>query len=203
MKNTGKGWVTAEYGLLPRSTKERNQRESLKGKVNGRTQEIMRLIGRALRSVVDLNGIGERTVVLDCDVIQADGGTRTASITGAFVAMVDAFAHLQQVGIIKGRVLKSYLGAVSVGLIENEEILDLNYEEDKRAQVDMNIIMTSRGELVEIQGTAEGSPFSKKQMYRMVDVGHKGIKELVALQKEVLSDVKGLIWPDDVTPPPG
>ncbi|MCE1245335.1 MAG: ribonuclease PH [Firmicutes bacterium] len=202
MKNTGKGWITAEYGLLPRSTKERNSREATKGRLSGRTQEIMRLIGRALRSVVDLNMMGERTIQIDCDVIQADGGTRTASITGAFVAIVDAFAHLQQAGIIKGRVLKSYLAAVSVGIIDNTEILDLNYEEDSRAQVDMNVIMTSRGELVEVQGTAEGNPFSKKQLYRLVDVAQKGINELIVVQKEVLSDIKGLIWPDDITPPP-
>ncbi len=199
-KDTGGGWITAEYGLLPRSTNTRTGRESLRGKISGRTSEIMRLIGRALRSVVDLKGFGENTIVIDCDVIQADGGTRTASITGAFVAMIDALDYLRNRGFIKGRIVNSYLAAVSVGIVKGQELLDLNYEEDSGAQVDMNVIMTARGEIVEVQGTAEGNPFTKKQLYRLVDVGHKGIKELIAVQKEVLADVTGLIWPENITP---
>lgn len=196
MKDTGGGWITAEYGLLPRSTNTRTGREALRGKVSGRTSEIMRLIGRSLRSVVDLKGFGERTITLDCDVIQADGGTRTASITGSFVALMDALNYLKEKGVVNGRIVRSHLAAISVGIIDSKEMLDLTYEEDSGAQVDMNVVMTGRGELVEIQGTAEGNPFSKQQMYRLVDVGHKGIKELVEIQKDVLADITGLIWPD-------
>lgn len=201
MKNSGGGWITAEYGMLPRSTNSRTTREAIRGKVSGRSSEIMRLIGRSLRSVVDLKGFGERTITMDCDVIQADGGTRTASITGAFVALIDALNYLKKQGIVTQRIVKSYLAAVSVGIVDGNEILDLTYEEDSNAQVDMNMIMTARGEIVEIQGTAEGNPFSKKQMYHLVDIAHKGIKEMVTVQKEVISDIKGLIWPENVSLP--
>ncbi len=199
MKDRGQGWITAEYGLLPRSTGVRVHREALRGKVSGRTSEIMRLIGRSLRSVVDLSALGERTITIDCDVIQADGGTRTASITGAFVAMVDAIDYLREQGVVTTRPVKSYLAAVSCGIVEGEILLDLNYEEDSQAQVDMNVIMTSRGEMVEVQGTAEGRPFSRKEMDLMVNSAHKGITELVEIQKEVLSDIKGIIWTDNVS----
>ena len=200
-KDSGEGWITAEYSLLPRSTQTRVPRESLKGKISGRTSEIMRLIGRSLRSVVDLKILGERTITLDCDVIQADGGTRTASITGAFVAMVDALNALKEKGIIKGRPVFSYLSAISCGIVDGEILLDLTFDEDSKAQVDMNVIMTSTGEFVEIQGTAEGLPFSKNQLFKLLDAAKIGIDQLVACQKEVLKDVKGIIWPDDVRPP--
>jgi len=201
MKNSGGGWITAEYGMLPRSTNIRTAREAKRGKVSGRSSEIMRLIGRSLRSIVDLNGFGERTITMDCDVIQADGGTRTASITGAFVALIDALNYMKNQGIVTGRIVRSYLAAVSVGIVDGKEMLDLTYEEDSKAQVDMNMIMTSRGEIVEVQGTAEGNPFSKKQMYRLIDIAHKGIKELIAVQKELTTDIKGLIWPENVNSP--
>ena len=199
-KEQGGGWITAEYGLLPRSTNTRTNREALRGRISGRTSEIMRLIGRSLRSIVDLKGFGENTIVIDCDVIQADGGTRTASITGAFVAMIDALDYLRNRGFFDRRIVNSYLAAISVGIVKGQELLDLSYEEDSGAQVDMNVVMTSRGEIVEVQGTAEGNPFTKKQLYRLVDVAHKGIKELVIAQKEALFDVSGIIWPDSVTP---
>ncbi|MCD4783257.1 MAG: ribonuclease PH [Candidatus Eremiobacteraeota bacterium] len=201
MKNSGKGWITAEYGMLPRSTNSRTKREAVRGKISGRSSEIMRLIGRSLRSVVDLKGFGERTITMDCDVIQADGGTRTASITGAFVALIDALNYLKKQGMVTHRIVKSYLAAVSVGIFDGNEMLDLTYEEDSKAQVDMNVIMTARGEIVEVQGTAEGDPFTKKQMYRLIDIAHKGTKEIVAVQKEVTSDIKGLIWPENVSLP--
>lgn len=201
LKDQGHGWITAEYGLLPRSTNSRTSREALKGKVSGRTSEIMRLIGRSLRSVVDLTGIGERTILIDCDVIQADGGTRTASITGAFVALIDALDYLREKGVVKGRIVKSYLAAISAGIVEGETLLDLTYEEDSQAQVDLNLIMTSRGEIVEIQGTGEGNPFSVKQMYKIVELAGSGISKLIDIQKETLSDVKGLIWPDQINVP--
>jgi ribonuclease PH len=198
MKDSGKGWITAEYGLLPRSTTIRSPREALRGKVNGRTSEIMRLIGRSLRSVVDLHLLGERQIVIDCDVIQADGGTRTASVTGSFVALVDAIGYLKEKGALDSRPVRSYLAAISCGIVEGEELLDLNYEEDSQAQADVNVVMTSTGDLVEIQGTGEKEPFQVKQLYRLVEVAKIGIDELVACQKEVLSDVKGIIWPDAV-----
>lgn len=199
-KDSGEGWVTAQYSLLPCSTQIRTHRESLRGKVSGRTAEIMRLIGRSLRSVVDLSVIDEWTITLDCDVIQADGGTRTASVTGAFVAMVDALHNLKEKGAIAGRPVTAYLAAISCGIVNGQIMLDLSYEEDSNAQVDMNLIMTSKGEIVEIQGTAEENPFNKKQMFQLVEVGQKGIEQLVDYQKEILSDVKGIIWPDEVKP---
>jgi ribonuclease PH len=199
-KESGLGWITAEYSLLPRSTGTRTQRESVKGKISGRTSEIMRLIGRSLRSVIDLDMLGERTIVIDCDVIQADGGTRSASITGAFVALVDALGKLKEQGAITGRPVRSYLAAVSCGIVDGQEMIDLAYDEDSIAQMDLNVVMTSTGELVEIQGTAEGNPFGKKQLFKLLDMAEKGITELVNVQKEALGDVKGIIWPDLVRP---
>ncbi len=189
MRNQGKGWVTAEYAMLPRATQQRNIRESSKGKVSGRTMEIQRLIGRALRSVVDLEKFGERTVWVDCDVIQADGGTRTASITGAFVAMALAFGELLKNKSIKELPIKDYLAATSVGVLEDKTILDLCYEEDSQAQVDMNIVMTGNEEFVELQGTGEEATFSYTQLQEMVGLAQKGISELFDQQKELLGDL--------------
>lgn len=192
MRGKGKGWITAEYSMLPRATEQRNIRESSKGKVTGRTMEIQRLIGRALRSVVNLDSIGERTVWIDCDVIQADGGTRTASITGAFVAMGLAFENLLKEEKIKSNPLTGYLAAISVGINEKQEaILDLDYVEDSQANVDMNVIMTSDGELVEVQGTGEEATFSRKQLNEMLDLAEKGIGELITMQKQILSSLEG------------
>ncbi|MFS0751262.1 ribonuclease PH [Oceanobacillus sp. 1P07AA] len=189
MRGQGKGWITAEYAMLPRATAHRNIRESSKGKVSGRTMEIQRLIGRALRSVVDLDQIGERTVWIDCDVIQADGGTRTASITGAFVAMSLAFSKLVESKTLKKMPIHDYLAAISVGVLTNgTEILDLNYEEDSEAAVDMNIVMTGKGEFVEIQGTGEEATFTPAQLQKMLKLGEEGIQQLVKTQKEILAD---------------
>lgn len=190
MRGQGKGWITAEYAMLPRATEQRNIRESSRGKVSGRTMEIQRLIGRALRSVVDLNLLGERTLWLDCDVIQADGGTRTASITGSFVAMSLAFHKLLEREAIKQMPVKDFLAAISVGVIEEfGEILDLNYAEDSKALVDMNVVMTGNGEFVELQGTGEESTFSYPQLDAMLKLASKGINELIAKQKEVLGEI--------------
>ncbi|QDP40780.1 ribonuclease PH [Radiobacillus deserti] len=187
MRGEGKGWVTAEYAMLPRATGTRNIRESSKGKVSGRTMEIQRLIGRALRAVVDLEKIGERTVWIDCDVIQADGGTRTASITGAFVAMVLAFGKLMDSGVMKEMPIHDYLAAISVGVLpDGTEILDLQYEEDSQAHVDMNIVMTGNGEFVEVQGTGEEATFSMSQLQTMFGLAEQGIKELITIQKEAI-----------------
>jgi len=192
-KGTGTGWVTAEYGMLPRATIERSQREIVKGRPSGRAMEISRMIGRALRAVVDLHALGERTVIIDCDVIQADGGTRTASITGGFVALAEALHKLREEGAIQTLPLIDLCAAVSVGLVGKEVLLDLTYEEDFQAAVDLNVAMTGRGFLVEIQGTAEGRPFSRGRLNEMLDLAAKGIKELVAKQREALGDiVKGL-----------
>jgi ribonuclease PH len=189
MRGQGKGWITAEYAMLPRATEQRTIRESSKGKITGRTMEIQRLIGRALRSVVDLKAIGEKTVWIDCDVIQADGGTRTASISGAFVAMGLAFDQLIKNGKLKKNPLKSYLAAISVGINDQEEsILDLDYIEDSQANVDMNVIMTSNGQLVEVQGTGEEATFSRTQLNDMLDLAEKGINEIFTIQKEALGD---------------
>lgn len=185
LKGTGKGWVTAEYGMLPGSTSSRKQRER-KGKIDGRSQEIQRLIGRALRSVVDMDSMGERSVWIDCDVIQADGGTRTASITGAYVAMVLAFRKLVNEGVLDSMPVKGCISAVSVGIIDGEVRLDLPYEEDSRAGVDMNIVMNEKGEYVEIQGTAEDGAFSGEELAGMLEYAKKGCEELMAAQKEVL-----------------
>ncbi len=186
LRNSGKGWITAEYSMLPRATQQRTIRESSRGKVSGRTMEIQRLIGRALRSVVDLSAIGERTVWIDCDVIQADGGTRTASITGAFVALVDALAPLVRNGTLPTMPVKDFLAATSVGIVGDQVLLDLCYKEDSSAAVDMNIVMTGLGKYVEIQGTGEESPFSGEQLAYLLDLAKKGTMELISMQKEVL-----------------
>lgn len=185
-KGSGKGWVTAEYSMLPRATQTRTPRESAKGKIGGRTQEIQRLVGRALRSVVDLDKLGERTVWLDCDVIQADGGTRTASITGAFVALVDALQKLVDTGQLAKLPVTDYLAATSVGKIKGNLMLDLCYTEDSQAEVDMNVVMTRAGKFVEIQGTAEAEPFTREEMDGMLALAEKGIRELIKIQEAVL-----------------
>lgn len=189
LKGTGQGWITSEYGMLPRSTETRKPRDSSRGKVDGRTMEIQRLIGRALRSVVNLKKLGEQTIYIDCDVIQADGGTRTASITGAFVALIDAFSKSLQSGKISAIPVSSFIAAVSVGIKDGEAILDLNYAEDSTCQVDMNIIMTEDGQLVEIQGTGEESPFTRQQLLEMLELGESGIKELISAQKQALGEL--------------
>ncbi|SER75503.1 ribonuclease PH [Gracilibacillus ureilyticus] len=188
MRGSGKGWITAEYAMLPRATETRNIRESSKGKVSGRTMEIQRLIGRSLRAVVDLDAIGERTVWIDCDVIQADGGTRTASITGAFVAMVFALGKLVDQGTLKKLPITDYLAAISVGVLpDGTEILDLEYAEDAIAAVDMNVVMTGKGEFVELQGTGEEATFSRQQLMKMLDLAEGGLKEIVEIQKDAIS----------------
>ncbi|HQE66124.1 MAG TPA: ribonuclease PH [Bacillota bacterium] len=189
IKGTGKGWITSEYGMLPRSTETRKPRESARGKIDGRTMEIQRLIGRALRSIVNLEKLGEITIYIDCDVIQADGGTRTASITGSFVALVDALYMLVQQEKLEEMPLNGYIAAVSVGIKDGEAILDLNYAEDSTCQVDMNMVMTDRGELIEIQGTGEESPFNKVQLQEMMELAEKGIQELIEIQKQSLGEI--------------
>ena len=186
LKDQGRGWVTAEYGMLPRSTHERSPRETAKRKQGGRTQEIQRLIGRSLRSVVNFEKMGVRTATIDCDVIQADGGTRCASIGGGFVALALAFSNLKKVGVIAESPLVDYLAAVSVGIVDGEPCLDLCYTEDSAADVDMNVVMTGKGELVEVQGTAEHRSFSRKEMDRLLDLAWKGISEIVELQKRLV-----------------
>ncbi|MRH42938.1 ribonuclease PH [Aquibacillus halophilus] len=189
MRGSGKGWITAEYSMLPRATEQRNIRESSKGKVSGRTMEIQRLIGRSLRAVVDLEKIGERTVWVDCDVIQADGGTRTASITGAFVAVVLAFGKLLDKKAIKEMPITDFLGATSVGVLpDGTEILDLQYEEDSQANVDMNVVMTGAGEFVEIQGTGEEATFTFEQLNTMLELANHGLKEIFEIQKEAIGE---------------
>ncbi|MCR6111548.1 ribonuclease PH [Bacillus sp. A301a_S52] len=189
MRGQGKGWITAEYAMLPRATEQRNIRESAKGKITGRTMEIQRLIGRALRSVVDLDRLGERTVWVDCDVIQADGGTRTASITGAFVAVGLAFEQLIKTSKLKENPLKNYLAAISIGVTSGHDvILDLDYVEDSQADVDMNVIMTGDGQLVEVQGTGEEATFSRSQLNDMLDLAEKGINELFTFQRQALGE---------------
>jgi ribonuclease PH len=186
MKGQGKGWVTAEYSMLPRATQTRNQRESAKGKLGGRTMEIQRLIGRALRSVVDLQALGERTITLDCDVIQADGGTRTTSITGAFIAMAIAINKLSEKHNFSRYPITDYLASVSVGVINGTPLLDLNYEEDSTAKVDMNVVMTGAGQFVEVQGTGEESPFSKQELNDLLALAESGIGELINKQRDAL-----------------
>jgi len=187
LKGQGQGWVTAEYGMLPRSTGTRTDREAARGKQTGRTQEIQRLIGRSLRSVVDMGKLGERTIQIDCDVIQADGGTRTASITGAFVALHDAVSFLLEKQLISASPLKDSVAAVSVGVFEGTPVLDLDYIEDSGCDTDMNVVMTGSGGFVEIQGTAEGTPFQRSEMNAMLDLAQAGIAELVAKQKAALA----------------
>jgi ribonuclease PH len=213
LNGKGTGWVTAEYGMLPRSCQTRIPREAARGKIGGRTHEIQRLIGRSLRAVVDLTKIGERTIWIDCDVLQGDGGTRCASITGSFMALVDALIKLKKDGLLtqsglglstevegkstsaKGDRIFSklpiidFVAATSVGIIENEALLDLNYEEDSKAEVDMNVVMTGLGKFIEIQGTAEGEPFTSAQMDKLINLAKKGIKELIEIQKETIGDI--------------
>ena len=189
LRDKKQGWVTAEYSMLPRSTHTRSSRESSRGKVSGRTQEIQRLIGRSLRTVVDMEQLGERTIWIDCDVIQADGGTRTASITGAFVAMCLAMKQLKKEKKIKTIPIKDFVAATSVGVLEGKKILDLDYSEDSIAEVDMNIVKTGRGGFVEIQGTAEQEPFTDKDMEAMLSLANKGIKELITLQKKTIGSL--------------
>ncbi|MBI2860182.1 MAG: ribonuclease PH [Chloroflexi bacterium] len=186
LRGSGGGWVTAEYAMLPRSTLTRTQRESATGRVAGRNQEIQRFIGRSLRAVTDLNALGERTIVLDCDVLQADGGTRTASITGAYVALQQAFRNLSNMGIISSIPLKSAVAAVSAGVVHGQMLLDLCYDEDFAAAVDFNVVMTSKGDLVEVQGAAEGKPFTRVTMDGLLTLAEKGIKELFQQQEAVL-----------------
>ncbi len=189
LKGKGKGWVTSEYGMLPRSCKTRVPRESSKGKVSGRTHEIQRLIGRALRSVTGLGRLGERTIWMDCDVIQADGGTRTASITGSFVAMVDALNKIYAQGAIDEIPVSDYVAAVSVGIVDGKMCLDLNYEEDSNAQVDMNLVMTAKGKIIEVQGTAEGEPFSEQELEKMLKLASSGIEDIILIQKKALKGI--------------
>jgi ribonuclease PH len=185
-KGIGEGWVTAEYGMLPRSTGERMNREAAKGKQSGRTQEIQRLIGRSLRAVVDLKKLGERTVQIDCDVIQADGGTRTASITGAFVALYDAVRDLLSKGLITESPLRDYIAAISVGIHHGTPVLDLDYREDSECDTDMNVVMLGNGHFVEVQGTAEGHAFSREEMDTLLELAKGGIAELIAMQRTAL-----------------
>jgi len=192
-KGTGEGWVTAEYSMLPRATETRNQRDINKLRMNNRSVEIQRLIGRALRSVVDFKALGERTITLDCDVIQADGGTRTASITGSFVALADACYHLLQKEMIKEMPIKNFVSAISVGVVEGTPLLDLCYEEDSRAEVDMNIVMTDKGEYIEVQGTGEKYPFSYEMLNNLLELGNKGTRELIEKQKEALGEIANII----------
>ncbi|MEA1962103.1 MAG: ribonuclease PH [Bacillota bacterium] len=188
LKGTGSGWVTAEYSLLPGSTETRTHREASKGKITGRTSEIQRLIGRALRAVVDLKKLGERTIWIDCDVLQADGGTRTASITGSFVALCLALKTLKEQGRIDTIPIIDYVAATSVGIVDGVPVLDLEYVEDSRADVDMNVVMTGKGEFVEVQGTAEGNPFSRKELDELLGLAEKGIMELIAAQKDTIGE---------------
>jgi ribonuclease PH len=188
LKGTGQGWITAEYGMLPRSTATRKVRDSSRGKIDGRSMEIQRLIGRSLRSVVDMKKLGERTIWIDCDVIQADGGTRTASITGAFVAMVEAMKWMKERKMIKSLPLKGFVSAISVGIVEEEAMLDLCYHEDSRAQVDMNVVMTDKGEYIEVQGTGEEAPFTAKQLTELLALAAEGCTELNKAQKEVTGE---------------
>lgn len=188
LKGQGQGWLTAEYGMLPRSTGERNQREASRGKQGGRTLEIQRLIGRSLRAALDMSKLGENTIYLDCDVIQADGGTRTASITGAMVALVDALKVLKKRGALKGEPLKQMIAAVSVGVYQGEPVLDLDYLEDSAAETDLNVVMTDGGGFIEIQGTAEGEPFQPEQLNAMLVLARQGMDELFRIQKAALAD---------------
>lgn len=186
LRNSGKGWITAEYGMLPGSSQVRIGRESSRGKVGGRTHEIQRLIGRSLRGVTDLTRLGERTVWIDCDVIQADGGTRTASITGGYIALAEAMRRWRERGVIEADPIVDSVAAVSIGIIDGKILLDLSYEEDSRADVDMNFVMTGSGKFIEVQGTAESAPFTKKQMEQMAEIAQQGIRELLKAQKKAI-----------------
>jgi ribonuclease PH len=191
LRGTGKGWVTAEYGMLPRATNTRTTREAAQGKVGGRTMEIQRLIGRSMRSVVRMNEIGERTIWIDCDVIQADGGTRTASITGAFVAMVLAFDKLKQQDLLRSIPVNDYVAATSVGIVAGMPLLDLAYEEDSKADVDMNVVKTGDGRFIEVQGTAESEPFDRDALAGLLELADRGISQLVAKQREIVGTILG------------
>ena len=188
LRNGGKGWVTAEYGMLPRATGDRNQREASRGKQGGRTLEIQRLIGRSLRAALDMSKLGENTLYVDCDVIQADGGTRTASITGSMVALIDALKVLKKRGSLKGEPLKQMIAAVSVGIYQGEPVLDLDYLEDSAAETDLNVVMTDAGGFIEVQGTAEGAPFQPDEFNAMLALAQKGMNEIFELQKAALAD---------------
>jgi len=188
LKGQGKGWLTAEYGMLPRATGERTQREASRGKQGGRTLEIQRLIGRSLRAALDMSKLGENTLYVDCDVIQADGGTRTASITGSMVALVDALSVLKKRGALKGDPLKQMVAAVSVGIYQGEPVLDLDYPEDSAAETDLNVVMTDAGGFIEVQGTAEGEPFLPEELNAMLALASRGVRELFELQRAVLAD---------------
>jgi len=185
-RDSGLGWVTAEYAMLPSSTHTRSDRESVRGRIGGRTHEISRLVGRSLRAVIDYRALGENTIVLDCDVLQADGGTRTASITGAYVALADAVAQLREKGVLKGEPLRGSVAAVSVGLVDGEARLDLPYEEDVRAETDMNVVMTGDGRYVEVQGTAEANPFGRGELDALLSLASKGCVDLTRIQQEAL-----------------
>ncbi|MFZ7187844.1 ribonuclease PH [Avibacterium avium] len=189
LKGQNQGWVTAEYGMLPRSTHSRMQREAAKGKQSGRTMEIQRLIARSLRAMVDLNALGERSITLDCDVIQADGGTRTASITGACVALVDAINGLMEKGMLKTNPIKGLVAAISVGIVEGEAVCDLEYVEDSNAETDMNVVMTDDGRMIEVQGTAEGEPFSHEELLTLLDLAKQGCEVIFNAQREALGQV--------------
>ena len=184
LKGSGKGWVTAEYGMLPRSTHERMRREAAAGKQSGRTQEIQRLVGRSLRAVCDLAALGERQITIDADVLQADGGTRTAAITGGFVALAQCLAFMKKVGIVSAPVIRDHVAAISCGIVKGEAVLDLDYDEDSTAETDANFVLTGAGGLVEIQGTAEGAPFTEEQLGDLLRLARKGIGELILLQKQ-------------------
>jgi len=186
LRNSGTGWVTAEYSMLPRSCRQRIARESSRGKVGGRTHEIQRLIGRSLRAVLNMDLLGERTIWIDCDVIQGDGGTRTASITGAFIAMADCIKNMEKSGIIGKIPIRDYVAAISVGMFKGKPMIDLTYDEDSEADVDMNVVMTSAGKFVEVQGTAEGTPFSSQDMKKLMELAKKGIMDLIDIQKRAL-----------------
>ena len=186
LRGKNQGWLTAEYSMLPRATRERCSRESTQGRVGGRTHEIQRLIGRALRSVINLEALGDRTIWIDCDVLQADGGTRTASITGAFVAMADALMVLKQRGLIRQSPLRDFLAAVSVGIVNGQPVLDLDYAEDSKAEVDMNVVMTGSGKYIEVQGTAEGQAFSHDELLAMTELARQGIETLIAKQRTAM-----------------
>ena len=187
LKGSGKGWVTAEYGMLPRSTHDRMRREAAAGKQTGRTQEIQRLVGRSLRAICDLSAMGERQITIDCDVLQADGGTRTAAITGGFVALSQCLGFMKKTGLVTVPVIRDHVAAVSCGIVKGEPVLDLDYDEDSTAETDANFVLTGAGGLVEIQGTAEGAPFTEEQLVAMLRLARKGIGELVELQKQAIA----------------
>jgi ribonuclease PH len=183
------GWISAEYSMIPRANQIRNIRDSVKGKISGRSSEIQRLIGRSLRSVVDVMELGERTIWIDCDVVQADGGTRTSAIIGSFVALFDALTFLKAEGHLEAIPIKDYIGAVSAGIVDGEMLLDLNFEEDSHAQVDLNMVMTEKGEVIEIQGTAEGKPFSKRNLKELIQLAETGIKQIIEEEKNILGEI--------------